>query len=100
MHTTLKFIALFSLLGLSGAAAAEFAGFTLPAYVSAETAIGLFVSALALLTFGNEYAPRAGYGSRATRRRLVPASAAFMRKPAPARRPARVSRTFKPTVKL
>jgi len=102
MKTFLKIIALFSLVALSSAAAAETAGVNLPAYASAEAALSLFVIAVALLTFGHDYRQLARLDAGSRRPWIVlPAADAFAsrRPPLPAR-PSRPRRTFKPAVTL
>jgi hypothetical protein len=55
MKSALTFVALFSLAVALAAASLEVAGVSLPDYVTAETALGLFVGAFVLMGFGTEY---------------------------------------------
>lgn len=91
MKTALKLIALFSLAGLSGAAAAESAGLPVASLFNVEAGISLFATALALLVFGADYTRRPAVETPRRRVGLLPAAEAF-RSAVPVRVAARSSR--------
>lgn len=79
MKHSLALLALFSVGSFASIALAETVGFQLPTLLNAEAALGLFVSAFALLLMSVDYG--AGHRSldiRRTQRRLLPAKQAFV----------------------
>jgi hypothetical protein len=78
MKTALTFVALFSLAVALAAASLEVAGVSLPDYVTAETALGLFVGAFVLMSFGAEYGRQPTLDRVQQRPHLLPESSAFL----------------------
>ncbi|HEX2099472.1 MAG TPA: hypothetical protein VHF69_02345 [Candidatus Synoicihabitans sp.] len=102
MTIALKLVALFSLVGVTGAAAVETAGYAVPSAFGLEAGISVFVTALALLTLAVDYRKRrSGFSDLSFGAVMLPAAEAFAgsRSPVSPRRSAR-PRTSRATVKL